>query len=107
MDTKQKGLCPFCKENVAALIVDEHIVRRDRCLCPKCGESLYSCRNPACHDYAKGTKKYDHEFCSSCAKSAADATKGIISLAGKVLTAVATTALGAFVIGKIGNNNEK
>lgn len=106
MATKQKGICPFCKENVAALIIDEHTIRRDRCLCPKCGESLYLCRNPACHHYAKGTKTYDHELCSSCAQAVGEATKGVASVAVKVIATVATTALGAFVSGKVGNNKK-
>lgn len=41
MNAKQKGICPFCSKNVAAEIIEENTIRRDRCKCPECGETVF------------------------------------------------------------------
>lgn len=65
--TKQKGSCPFCGEVVEPNVVEKNAgPRRDRCECPNCGESVYLCRMPACHNYAKWTENWDHEYCPAC-----------------------------------------
>ena len=99
MTTKQKGKCPFCSEMVAPEIVEENTIRRDRCKCPnpKCGEEIYLCRSPGCHDFAKGTSVYDHEFCPSCTETvsntASEVGKAALKVAVTVGSAVAVAAL--------------
>lgn len=65
---KPKGTCPFCKEQVAAIVVEENYIRRDICRCPECGESILVCRMPGCSDYAKGGELYDDELCPEHSK---------------------------------------
>ena len=101
MDTKQAGKCPFCNKSVRAKIVEENTVRRDKCECPECGETVYICRTPSCHDYAKGTAVYDHELCPECTEAAGEASSSIASGVGKVVATVAGAALSAIVLGKI------
>lgn len=83
--TKQKGLCPFCLEEVSPEVVEENRLRRDKCLCPKCKEHIYLCRTPGCHNYAKGTEVYDHELCPACTKAAAEFCDKYGELALKLL----------------------
>lgn len=98
MITKQKGRCPFCEKTVAAVITEENTVRRDTCKCPSCHESIYLCRVPGCHDYAKGTSVYDHEFCASCTEKIADAA----AVAGKFALDAGKAIAIAVVLGKLG-----
>ena len=97
MNTKQKGKCPFCQKLVAPQIVEENTLRRDRCKCPECGEEIYLCRSPGCHDFAKGTSVYDHEFCPECTETisntAAELGKAALKLAVTVGGAVAVAAI--------------
>ncbi len=101
MSTKQKGICPFCNNNVAAEIIEENTIRRDKCRCPDCNETLYLCRTPGCHNYAKGTQVYDHELCPSCTATAADAGSSVASTVGKVAGSVAIAALSAVAIAAV------
>lgn len=94
MPTKQKGKCPFCGENVAAVVMEENTVRRDRCKCPKCEEEVFVCRAPHCHNYAKGTKVYDHEFCPECT--------AIIQKAAEAVGDVGLKVLGGILAAKFG-----
>lgn len=93
---KQQGKCPFCGNNVQATVLEENTIRRDKCSCPACGETIFVCRSPGCHDYAKGTSTYDHELCPACTATAADAASSAASVAAKaavvVIGAVATAA---------------
>lgn len=90
MTTKQKGKCPFCEKVVAPVIVEENTIRRDRCKCPECGEEIYLCRSPGCHDFAKGTSVYDHELCPSCSETVSNLASEVGKAALKVGVAVAT-----------------
>jgi ribosomal protein S27AE len=101
MSTKQKGICPFCGNNVAAEIIEENTIRRDRCKCPECGETVFLCRTPGCHDFAKGTQVYDHELCPSCTSTVADAGSGVAATVGKVVGAVAIAALSAVAVAAV------
>ncbi len=101
MNAKQKGICPFCSKNVAAEIIEENTIRRDRCKCPECGETVFLCRTPGCHDFAKGTQVYDHELCPSCTGTVADAGSGVASIIGKVAGAVAIAALSAMAVAAV------
>ena len=92
--TKQKGTCPFCKENVAAILVEDNTVRRDKCRCPQCNEFVFLCRSPGCHDYAKGTQVYDHELCPSCTETVTDGLKVI----GKTALTLATTIISGLIL---------
>ncbi len=86
---KQKGSCPFCENVVAAEIVKELFLRRDKCKCPECDETIYKCRSPSCHDYAKGTAVYDHELCPRCTAAVTNIVGGgIRAVGGAVLTVV-------------------
>lgn len=58
-------------------MVKENTFRRDKCQCPKCSAFIYLCRTPGCHDFAKGTKDYDHEFFLECTVSLNDAGREI------------------------------
>ena len=93
MDKKQKGKCPFCEKQVEAVVAEENTVRRDKCKCPECGEAIYLCRVPGCHDYAKGTSVYDHELCPECT----EILSGLAATVGKagltILTAFASTVI--------------
>lgn len=97
MATKQKGKCPFCSEFIAPNIIEENILRRDHCKCPACGENIYLCRSPGCHNFAKGTSVYDHEFCPECTDAISNTTselgKAVLKIAVTVGSAVAIAAL--------------
>ncbi|HHQ4570149.1 TPA: hypothetical protein ACSP3H_000992 [Aeromonas veronii] len=98
MNAKQKGKCPFCEKNVSAVVLEANTVRRDRCECPSCKESIYLCRIPGCHDYAKGTSVYDHELCPSCT----DKINDISATAGKYALEAGKAIVVALVLGKLG-----
>jgi len=91
---KQRGKCPFCEETVAANVVEDNSVRRDKCQCPNCGEFIFLCRSPGCHDYAKGTQVYDHELCPSCSDTVSEGFKVI----GKSALTLATTVIGGLIL---------
>lgn len=95
---KQKGVCPFCNNLIAAVICEQNTLRRDKCQCPSCEEAIYLCRVPGCNDYAKGTSVYDHEFCPSCTAKISDAA----STAGKYALDAGKTIAIAVVLGKLG-----
>src|SRR5688500_17008543 len=88
MSLKQKGKCPFCSKSVQAIIFEENTVRRDKCRCPECDETIYICRVLGCHDYAKGTDIYDHELCPACTATAANVASSVGSATGKAAVAV-------------------
>lgn len=94
---KQKGLCPFCSQAVEAIIVEENTARRDKCRCPQCGETVFVCRTPSCHDYAKGTASWDHELCPACSAQAGKAVVEVGKVAAKVAGTVVTAVLVAAV----------
>lgn len=104
MNVKQKGICPFCGKNVAAEIVEENTIRRDKCRCPECDETVFLCRTPGCHDFSKGTQVYDHELCPSCTSTVADAGSGVASTVSKVVGAVAIAALSAVAVAAVKKN---
>jgi hypothetical protein len=97
MNMKQKGKCPFCQKQVEPQILEGNTLRRDRCKCPECGEEIYLCRSPGCHDFAKGTSVYDHEFCPECTETisstAAEIGKAALKIAISVGSAVAVAAI--------------
>lgn len=94
MAEKHLGTCPFCKELVTPYVVEGNVIRRDKCMCPNCQNTVYVCRAPGCDDYARGGDIYDDEFCPSCTASAteggATAIKGAVAAA---LVAVITNAI--------------
>ena len=95
MATKHAGTCPFCKEIVNPITIEENAIRRDKCKCPSCSETIYVCRTPGCDDYAKSGNVYDDELCPECTRSitanSGDLIKGVLVLTA---SAVATVALG-------------
>lgn len=93
MKTKQKGCCPFCGEAVSPIVVEENSFRRDRCKCPKCEATVFLCRSPGCHNYAKGTDTYDHELCPACTEAAVELGSKIASTLLDVGKTVAVKAL--------------
>jgi hypothetical protein len=93
MAIKAKGICPYCQETVNALVIKESTVRRDKCQCPKCKESMYVCRAPGCDNYVKNGKVYDDELCPSC-------TKGLVSTVGSLGMVAATTVISIVVAKK-------
>jgi hypothetical protein len=94
---KQAGTCPFCTKLVSALVVEHNTVRRDKCTCPECKQPIYVCRTPGCHDYAKGTETYDHEFCPDCtgkmAALGAEVGKTALKVGGLIAVAAAEAAI--------------
>jgi hypothetical protein len=102
VSTKQKGICPFCNKAVAAHVIQGNTVRRDKCKCPECGEFIYLCRTPGCHDYAKGTDTYDHELCPSCTATAGEAAKGAGSFVAKAALIVLGIVATAFAKKRFG-----
>lgn len=85
---KPLGICPFCEEKVRAVVTESNDLRRDKCRCEKCQETVYVCRTPACHNYAKGGKIYDDEFCPSCIKNAPGAIVAVVSFIALVKSVV-------------------
>jgi hypothetical protein len=104
--TKQKGNCPFCKDLVAAVVIEENTARRDKCKCPSCGEVIFICRGAGCHDYAKGTPSYDNEYCPECARNFAKVTASVGTTVLKVVGTVAGAALSAIALAAIKKKNE-
>lgn len=91
MSVKHKGLCPFCSETVQPKVVEENTIRRDKCECPNCNNTVYVCRSPGCQNYAKGGELYDDELCPSCTSGVSEFGKGaLMTGAITVLTAVLT-----------------
>lgn len=93
MAMKAKGVCPYCQEIVNAVVIKEGTIRRDKCQCPNCNESMYVCRAPGCDHYVKNGKIYDDELCPSC-------TKGIVSTVSSVGMVAVTTAISIAVAKK-------
>ncbi len=90
MSAKHKGLCPFCAETVQPKVLEENIVRRDKCQCPDCKNIVYVCRSPGCQNYAKGGEYYDDELCPQCTSGISEigkttAVMGAITIAAKIL----------------------
>lgn len=102
-ETKQKGICPFCNEVVAPVVMEKNRIGRDRCVCPNCKESVYECRTPSCHNYAKGTRTYDHELCVECEKSVKKA--GVII--GSTLLGIAKIVFTAWATDKVSKSKRK
>ncbi len=94
MSLKPAGLCPFCKENVRADVIEENTLRRDKCACPSCGGTVYVCRTPGCDDYAKGGDFYDDELCPACTSGAGGVAVGIVAT---VATGIFTGLAAAFL----------
>lgn len=69
MANKHIGICPFCKADTAAEIIEENDFRRDMCRCTECEKTIYVCRTPGCDDYARGGSSYDDELCPQCTKN--------------------------------------
>lgn len=86
MTSKHKGMCPFCKNEVVAIVIQENHVRRDKCECPECEKAVYVCRSPGCENYAKGGHLYDDELCPSCTSSVSGnvGTLGMVALGAVV-----------------------
>jgi hypothetical protein len=97
MPTKQKGKCPFCLKCVAPVIIEENIIRRDKCRCPECDEEIYLCRSLGCHDFAKGTPVYDHELCPECTETASNVAGEV----GKVVLKVAAAVGGSLALAAV------
>ena len=100
MATKNEGICGHCREKVSPIVIEENVLRRDKCQCPKCKQDLYACRSPGCDDYAKGSKSYDEELCPECTKSMAEGARELMRPAAAALIMAGT----AYAIDKM---NEK
>lgn len=85
---KHLGKCPWCGNEVKAMIEEENYVRRDACTCPECGERILVCRTPGCTNYAKGGDIWDDEFCPECTKTAIQTgvLGGISIIVGKMFS---------------------
>lgn len=90
MAIKAKGMCPYCQEPVNAVVLEANTLRRDKCKCPKCEETVYVCRAPRCDNYVKNGALYDDELCPEC-------TKGLSSTVGTLALMAAGTALTAII----------
>ncbi|MBI0164409.1 hypothetical protein [Snodgrassella sp. M0351] len=89
---KPIGICPNCNHEVRAKISVKNNLRRDKCECPNCEETIYVCRNYGCRNYAVGGDYYDDEFCPTCAKELMKfAGKRAGKFADILITASATT----------------
>lgn len=92
MSSKHLGECPFCKESVRAEVVEENMLRRDKCMCPACQGTVYVCRAPGCDNYAKGGDLYDDELCPECTRGAGGIVTGAAVAIGTGLLATAAEA---------------
>lgn len=95
MATKHAGICGHCRETVNPIIIEENTFQRDKCVCPKCHETIYTCRTPGCDDYAKGGKSYDEELCPQCTKIVADNAGVLLKQAAATLTTAGLAFLAA------------
>lgn len=91
MPTKHPGICPHCRAKVSPVIIEENLIRRDKCECPSCKGVVFACRTPGCDDYSKGGSAYDEELCPGCTKTLADGTGAVLSTAAGILVTAATT----------------
>ncbi|OCG24189.1 hypothetical protein A9G45_02640 [Gilliamella sp. HK2] len=85
--TKAMGNCPYCGNRVSAIVIEENILRRDKCECPSCHEVIYVCRWPGCHNYTVGGDFYDDELCPKCGKDIFDSTTSLVKVAAGIITA--------------------
>ena len=97
---KSKGSCPFCKEKIRPIILEENTLRRDKCKCPTCNEIIYVCRIFGCENYAKGSDIYDDELCPECAKRLQETMGGL----GKSMLTIAGLGIATAISKKIGEN---
>ncbi len=96
--SKPKGKCPYCQEFMTPVVVEENAICRDKCKCSKCGEYIYICRTPGCHNYAKGGELWDDELCPEC-------TSSVGRIAKDIATAALITGVGTLV-GKFLSEND-
>lgn len=99
---KSKGSCPFCKEEIRPIILEENTLRRDKCECPTCNEIIYVCRIFGCENFAKGGDIYDDEFCPECAKNIQKTIGGL----GKGMLTIVGLGIATAISKKIGENNK-
>ena len=94
MKTKHSGTCPFCKNTVRATVIEENVIRRDKCSCPECQETIYICRSPGCENYAKGGDVYDDELCPACTNGVTGSGSTLLMVGlGAAITALVGSAL--------------
>lgn len=91
---KSQGICPFCKEKVRPIILEENTLRRDKCQCPACNEIIYVCRIFGCQNYAKGGDIYDDELCPVCAEGIKDTIGKLVIVAGVSVVGVVSKDVG-------------
>jgi Sel1 repeat len=105
--SKQKGRCPFCADAVSPEVVDKwwkYGPFRDKCVCPKCDNVIYTCRTPGCHHYAKGTTGYNHQFCGECIENYGEK---IGQIATAIIVKTATSVLHKMVERQFGHKTDK
>lgn len=87
MTKKHLGRCPFCDQEGIPTVIEENSFRRDKCQCSnaECKGTIYICRGPGCHNYAKGGDVYDDEFCPSCTSGFTSTGKDMGALAGTLV----------------------
>lgn len=98
MSDKHVGTCPFCRAEMRPRVVEENIVRRDKCECTECGKTIYVCRTPGCRDYAKGGDLYDDELCPVHTAALTDHT-------GDIAKGAVVLALGTLIASKMDKND--
>lgn len=97
---KEKGICPFCKKEITPIVIEVNTIRRDKCKCPECNQSIYVCTVPGCYDYAKGGNLYDDNFCPEHYKKGLEWSKGVGQQFLEVATPIVITALIAYLTKK-------
>jgi hypothetical protein len=76
-----------------AQVVEENILRRDKCVCPSCAETIYVCRTPGCDNYAKGGDLYDHELCPECTRAVGNVGMVAATAAAALIGTAAAAAI--------------
>lgn len=101
---KPIGICPHCNHEVRAKIsVKNNYLRRDKCECPNCEETIYVCRNYGCRNYAIGGDNYDDELCPTCAKALME----LVGKSSEILLTTLTVAFASFIVSKMENIMKK
>ena len=59
------GYCSWCFKKTLHQLQETNVLRRNVYRCESCGGRTLICRAPSCQEMARGTEKWDNEFCAA------------------------------------------